>query len=658
MPLALHDCGADFAVWCHYKYLCAGPGAIAGAFVHERHARDATLPRFAGWWGHDAATRFDMGPEFVPMAGAEGWQQSNPPVLALAPLGAALATFDAAGLAALRAKSLALTAFARRLLEARLAGRIAVITPAADAERGCQLSLRVAGGAAAGRRAFANLTARGVIGDWREPDVIRLAPAPLYNSFADVERARRRRSRRRSRRRDAIRSLVLGGGCAGPLLALLLARRGARGTALRAARRSRAACGCRPAARSTSRSPHAASPRSSAPGCMDAVRPLLVPMRGRMVHELGGAPRLLPYGQRPHELLWAVSRAELNRVLVDAAEAAGVEFHFGHACRGADFVRGEAEIEALADGRRFAVPMAPLIGADGAGSALRQAMVAAGLAVAREETARPRLQGTDDSRRPRRPAPAAARRAAHLAARRLHADRAAERRRHLHGDAVPASATAVRSASPRSRTPAAARALFEREFADALALVPDFEAQFAANPVGRMSTIYTVALARRRPGAADRRCRARDRAVPRPGHELRVRGLPRARRAACRRRRTGRRASRASTRSGARTPRRSPRMAIENYTEMRDTVRDPSFALQKQLSLELERRHPQRFIPRYSMVMFHAEIPYAEAERRGAIQAELLDGATRGCARLADVDLPHLESALAARLAPLTPPGA
>jgi kynureninase len=189
VPLALHDSDADFAVWCHYKYVCAGPGAIAGAFVHERHGRDATLPRFAGWWGHDAATRFAMGPDFVPMPGAEGWQQSNPPVLALAPLGAALALFDAAGGAPLRAKSLALTAFARRLLAARLAERIAIVTPAAAAERGCQLSLRVAGGAAAGRRAFASLTARGVIGDWREPDVIRLAPAPLYNSFADVERA-------------------------------------------------------------------------------------------------------------------------------------------------------------------------------------------------------------------------------------------------------------------------------------------------------------------------------------------------------------------------------------------------------------------------------------------------------------------------------------
>ena len=189
VPVELHDSGADFAVWCHYKYLCGGPGAAAGAFVHERHARDSALPRFAGWWGHDAATRFAMGPDFVPMAGAEGWQQSNPPVLALAPLAAALALFDAAGLARLRAKSLALTAFARRLIGARLAGRVTILTPAADHERGCQLSLRLAGGRTVGRHAFESLMSRGVVGDWREPDVIRLAPAPLYNRFAEVERA-------------------------------------------------------------------------------------------------------------------------------------------------------------------------------------------------------------------------------------------------------------------------------------------------------------------------------------------------------------------------------------------------------------------------------------------------------------------------------------
>ncbi len=189
VPVELHDACADFAVWCHYKYLCGGPGATAGAFVHERHGHGTTLPRFAGWWGHDAATRFAMGPDFVPMAGAEGWQLSNPPVLALAPLIAALEAFDTAGMAALRAKSLALTAFARRLIEERLAGRITIVTPAADGDRGCQLSLRVVGGASRGRHAFASLSARGVIGDWREPDVIRLAPAPLYNRFAEVERA-------------------------------------------------------------------------------------------------------------------------------------------------------------------------------------------------------------------------------------------------------------------------------------------------------------------------------------------------------------------------------------------------------------------------------------------------------------------------------------
>ncbi|HXQ63259.1 MAG TPA: kynureninase [Steroidobacteraceae bacterium] len=189
VPLALHDSGADFAVWCNYKYLCGGPGAVGGVFVHQRHADARQLPRFAGWWGHDAATRFAMGPDFLPMHGADGWQLSNPPVLALAPLAAALRLFDAAGLARLRTKSLALTGRARELLERRCAGQVTVVTPRADAEHGAQLSLRLKDGAARGRRIFAALTAAGVIGDWREPDVIRLAPAPLYNSFAEVDLA-------------------------------------------------------------------------------------------------------------------------------------------------------------------------------------------------------------------------------------------------------------------------------------------------------------------------------------------------------------------------------------------------------------------------------------------------------------------------------------
>ncbi|HET6396439.1 MAG TPA: kynureninase [Pseudoxanthomonas sp.] len=188
LPLALHDAGADFAVWCHYKYVNAGPGAVAGCFVHARHARSG-LPRMAGWWGHEAATRFLMGAQFVPAAGAEGWQLSNPPVLALAPLRASLELFDrAGGMAALRAKSEKLTGFLDQLVRQRLAGTLEILTPAEPERRGCQLSLRVAGGRERGRELFEYLRQTGILGDWREPDVIRISPVPLYNRFADVLR--------------------------------------------------------------------------------------------------------------------------------------------------------------------------------------------------------------------------------------------------------------------------------------------------------------------------------------------------------------------------------------------------------------------------------------------------------------------------------------
>jgi kynureninase len=185
--LALHDSGADFAVWCHYKYLNSGPGAVAGCFVHERHAR-TDRPRFAGWWGHDAGTRFQMGPEFVPTPGAEGWQLSNPPILSIAPLRASLELFEQAGMKALREKSLRLTGYLESLINARLTDVLQIITPAEPARRGCQLSLRVAGGRSRGRALFEYLAANGVLGDWREPDVIRISPAPLYNTHGDVLR--------------------------------------------------------------------------------------------------------------------------------------------------------------------------------------------------------------------------------------------------------------------------------------------------------------------------------------------------------------------------------------------------------------------------------------------------------------------------------------
>lgn len=187
LPLRLHDAGADFAVWCHYKYMNAGPGAVAGCFVHERHAR-TDRPRFAGWWGHEQDSRFRMGPDFVPTPGAEGWQLSNPPILGLAPLRASLALFERAGMDALRARSERLTAYLQALIEARLSPVLQIVTPCEASRRGAQLSLRVRAGREAGRDLFAHLARNGVLGDWREPDVIRISPAPLYNNHADVLR--------------------------------------------------------------------------------------------------------------------------------------------------------------------------------------------------------------------------------------------------------------------------------------------------------------------------------------------------------------------------------------------------------------------------------------------------------------------------------------
>jgi len=187
VPVALHDSGADFAVWCHYKYVNAGPGAPGGAFVHERHARSFELPRLAGWWGNDPAVRFRMEPEFVPREGAEGWAVSTPPVVAFAPLAASLEQFDRVGLPALRARSMRLTGYLEELLdEVARSRRLAVITPRDPDRRGCQLSVSVEHASALARRLRDE---HGVVCDFREPDVLRFAPTPLYTTFRDCARA-------------------------------------------------------------------------------------------------------------------------------------------------------------------------------------------------------------------------------------------------------------------------------------------------------------------------------------------------------------------------------------------------------------------------------------------------------------------------------------
>jgi kynureninase len=189
VPLALHDDEVDCAAWCSYKYLNAGPGAIGGLFLHQRHHAAIAANALHGWWGHEGQTRFHMGAEFRPASGAAALALSNPPIFSTAPLLAALAQYQRAGLPELRAKSLQLTAYLEYLLRERCGVQLEQVTGVDPAARGAQLSVRVRGGRERARTVFDALPPRGLIADWREPDIIRLAPVPLYNSFEDAWRA-------------------------------------------------------------------------------------------------------------------------------------------------------------------------------------------------------------------------------------------------------------------------------------------------------------------------------------------------------------------------------------------------------------------------------------------------------------------------------------
>ncbi len=185
VPLRLHDWDADFAVWCNYKYLNGGPGCVGGCFVHERHAQAFDGPRFAGWWGHDQESRFLMGPDFRPMPGADGWQLSNPSIMSMAPLRASLEVFASAGMQQLRKKSESLTGYLEFLLDRHASMDFTVLTPREPDRRGAQLSIRIRH---RGRSICDRLIELGAICDWREPDILRIAPVPLYNTYSDVHR--------------------------------------------------------------------------------------------------------------------------------------------------------------------------------------------------------------------------------------------------------------------------------------------------------------------------------------------------------------------------------------------------------------------------------------------------------------------------------------
>lgn len=189
IPLQLHEWGVDFAAWCSYKYLNSGAGSVAGCFIHERHVRNTSLPRFAGWWGHDKSTRFQMGSEFHAMPTAEGWQLSNPPILSLAAMRASLDLFrEAGGMSALRKKSELLTGYLEYLLKLECGDRVQIITPHDANHRGCQLSLSICSDQYSGKEVHQRLEQAGVACDWREPNVMRVAPVPLYNTFTEVHR--------------------------------------------------------------------------------------------------------------------------------------------------------------------------------------------------------------------------------------------------------------------------------------------------------------------------------------------------------------------------------------------------------------------------------------------------------------------------------------
>jgi kynurenine 3-monooxygenase len=370
-----------------------------------------------------------------------------------------------------------------------------------------------------------------------------------------------------------------------------------------------------------------------------------------MIHEIGKPSLSLRYGQRTEEVLWSASRAVLHRLLVEAAADAGVDCRFDQALVNADFSQSQATLQDLASGRQYTIPMSPAIAADGASSAMRMAMSRDGLCVASEA----RLP---HSYKELNIAPGAAGearldsghlhiwpRGSHMLIALPNADNSLTATLFMPAGGSSDSFTGIGGIE-------SARQFFERQFPDVLALIPDFDAQYERHPVSHLSTIYTdvwhvgasalligdaahgivpfhgqglnccfedcLALDQLLETSTDwRDCFARFTALRRPNSDA------------------------------------IAQMALENYVEMRDTVRNPHFQLQKELSLALELRHPRRFIPRYSMVMFHAEIPYSAALNRGKVQAAILEEVTRDVRTLNEVDFALADRLIEERLIPL-----
>ena len=457
------------------------------------------------------------------------------------------------------------------------------------------------------------------------------------------------RSRRRSRRDSPGRGrgvtlagdsvVIAGAGPTGALLGVLLKRRDMSVTLYES--RSDPRAGADEAGRSINlaladRGMHALAQA----GLLDAVRPLVVPMRGRFVHQADGSSGLQPYGRLPNEVIYSISRRELNKVLLDAASGAGVDLHFEHRLEDADFAAGRARVRDLRRGLACEIAMRPLLAADGAGSLVRRRLAAKGLIEAVES---PLEHGYKELSIPRGPAGAAQleREALHIWPR---------------GDymliALPnqdGSFTATLflplegpSSFASLSSPPAIDAFLSASFPDVRALMPDCVEEFQRHPTGSLGTVHAHTW--QTAGTAALIGDAAHAIVPFHGQGMNCCFEDCLEFDACL----------AGASSWERVfaefyARRKPNadaiaeMALENYLEMRERVADPRFRLQQSLALELERRHPRRFIPRYSMVMFHHEIPYRTAQERGRIQARLLAELTDGIRTLDEVDYARAE---------------
>ena len=316
LPMSLHDWGIDFSAWCTYKYLCAGPGSPSGVFIHERH-HDWSGPRFQGWWGHNKSSRFEMALVFDPILTAESWQISNAPVLGMVPLIASMEIYDKVGIDTIRMKGKMMSLYLEYLIRKNL-DDVDIITPK---NRGCQLSIIIPNG----KDVFRDISKQGVVCDWRSPDVIRIAPHPLFNTYAEifkfVEILRELLSSKKH-------ISLIGAGLSGPVMAQYLLNQNYRLDIYE--RRSDMRIESQSAGRSINL---ALSKRGIEAlrniGIYADLKSELLPMKGRMIHDLGGKTNLQPYGQKHDEVIYSVSRAFLNKSLMNHIEKSDdVKIHF------------------------------------------------------------------------------------------------------------------------------------------------------------------------------------------------------------------------------------------------------------------------------------------------------------------------------------------